>query len=743
MAGLTSTLTMRLIDAVTGPASAIGASLRKLNGAASSTSRMGALGGIFAGQAAAGRSLAASFTGVAAGAAVAGYAIKRAFTGPVNTFLEFDTVLESIGQKADLSGGRLDNLGASIRKIANATGTSAQKTAEAFDTLFGLGLGGATNEADVSAALAMIPAINKVSIAYRAASEDVAKAGQASFANLKVPAENIMKAFDAMAASGKAGGFELKDMAQYFPALTSQAVNLGSRGVEGVADLAAALQVVRQGAGDAAEAATNLGNVMQKAKAPRTVKGFSQFGIKIRDEIDKGVKAGKSPIETLVEQTQKAFKKGAVISDLFEDAQVQKGLLALLADMPRYRKIREEALAASGMVEADYARRVQTAQARLDRFNASLENMRLGIGTAIMPGLTSMFDSLANALNTMDQRVGVFDKIREAFSGLSSGLGFKGGFAEGFQGFVDLVFGRLETFERDSDRLSAVFFKFREIGAALREFGSAVGTVVEPMRAFLGLDWSTVIAYGATFGTIAVGFAAFAGAVRLIGGALLTLSGARLGFSILAGLIAMGGGGAAGVGAAAGGAAAGAGLLTLGLRIAALARSLTALGAAILVVKEGWDFIERLGNVGTTESTAPRPLDEKYKQDHPAYTPPEGGSQGFYDRRMEERNRLREGRGLPPVSMDQAIEASKTKSAEAAASLDQSAAASAAGQATGQGYLSGLSAQLEAAKSMVAAAAADMQRQLSFTATPIIAPKVQGLGQSVRGIQADTGVTTP
>ncbi|MFK8251959.1 phage tail tape measure protein [Ancylobacter terrae] len=416
-----SSLIVSLIDRVTGPARKASSSIRGIGTAARAVD--GTLAGRLSAALDANAKRMDAMRGRMVDAVAYAWALQRALGAPIGAGLRFGTTLEDIGQKASLSGQALDRLGDQIRAIAKATGRAGQETAGTFDALLGLGLGGATDADNVRAALDMMPAINKVATAYRAASDDIARAGQAVFANLKVPAAEVIKAFDAMASSGKAGAFELRDMARYFPSITAMAANLGVKGVKGAADLAAALQVVRQGAGNAEEAATNLINVLQKASTPATQKAFAKVGINFRKEFDKAVAAGKSPIEAMAELTQKALKKkGVKIGDLFEDRQAQLGILALLADMERYRKIRDEAIKASGEVEADFLRRMQTAGAKVDRFLGSVENLNIALGNALLPTLTTITDKLVPMINAIGSLSERFPNVTAGIVGTTAGL---------------------------------------------------------------------------------------------------------------------------------------------------------------------------------------------------------------------------------------------------------------------------------------------------------------------------------
>lgn len=322
-------------------------------------------------------------------AVAVGYTLARSLTAPVKAAVAFESKLEDIGQKADIPQKRLAELGKQLRLIGRQTNQAGSQMAEGMDTLLGLG----ASEGD---ALKLLPNIGKAAFAYKASITDLSSAGYAALDNLKVPADQFGKALDAMAQAGKAGAFELKDMAQYFPALGAGYQALGQTGVPAVADLSAALQIVRKGTGDSASAATNLSNVLQKINAPQTVKAFKKLGVNLERELKKRAEAGMSPIEAIADITNKTLKGDlSKIGDLFADSQVQQGLRPLIQNMEEYRRIRAEAMGASGTVEADFQRRMKTSEGALLRMQAALENISASIGAALLPALNQVIDKVA------------------------------------------------------------------------------------------------------------------------------------------------------------------------------------------------------------------------------------------------------------------------------------------------------------------------------------------------------------
>ncbi len=378
MAAITSTLILSLMDRISGPSKAIAASLSRLHEIqAQNSQRLDAM-----------RGRMVEATAVA-------YGLYRAFKSPVEAATEFETKLEDIAQKIEAPTSALPQLGREIRQVARDTYQSASAMADGMDVLAGMG----ANRED---ALGMLPAIGRTATAYNAEIADLAQAGYAALSNLKVPANQLSGALDAMAQAGKDGAFELKDMAKYFPQLGAGYQALGQQGVPAVADLSAALQIVRKGTGDSASAATNLTNVLQKINAPLTRKAFQKMGVNLEKEMKKAAKAGLTPIEAIAEITNRTLKGDlGKLGDLFQDAQVQQGLRPLIQNMEEYRRIRESAMKAQGVVQQDYERRLKTSAAAAKRFRISMENIALAIGSALLPAMNSLADIIVPIMNRM------------------------------------------------------------------------------------------------------------------------------------------------------------------------------------------------------------------------------------------------------------------------------------------------------------------------------------------------------
>ncbi|MES2421473.1 MAG: phage tail tape measure protein [Pseudomonadota bacterium] len=350
-------------------------------------------------------------TGLAAGGAAGiatGMTIARPLTGAVKEAQEYQSVMTDIAQKAGLSRVQAAAMGKELLVAARAANQMPTDMQTGVDTLMGFGKG-------AKDAAAMMKPIGRAATAYKAEIGDLAAAAFAANDNLKVPVQQTARVIDIMAAAGKAGAFEVKDMAGAFPALTAGYQALGQTGVGAVADLSAALQIARKGAGDSATAANNVANIIQKITSPSTIKAFDKMGINLPNALKKAYAEGKTPLEAIAELTRKATGGDlGKIGFLFEDSQVQQGLRPLIQNMEEYRKIRAEAGAASGTTDTDFAERMKDSAEQAKRLKIQGTALAINMGTVLLPTVNAIVEKagiFADRLANLSQRHPMLTKV--------------------------------------------------------------------------------------------------------------------------------------------------------------------------------------------------------------------------------------------------------------------------------------------------------------------------------------------
>lgn len=333
--------------------------------------------------------VAGNIAGAGAGALGGGVALGAGIWQGVKAAQTFESVMTDIAQKADLSRVQAARMGKELLGAARAANQMPEDLQAGVDVLSGFGL-------DPRKAVAMMQPIGRAATAYKAEIADLSAAAFAANDNLKVPVAQTARVIDVMAAAGKAGAFEIKDMAGAFPSLTAGYQALGQTGVGAVADLAAALQIARKGAGDSATAANNVANLIQKISSPATVKSFAKVGIALPAALKKAYRDGKTPLEAIAELAQKATGGDlSKLGNLFEDAQVLGALRPLIQNLKEYRRIRTQATAAKGVTDTDFAERMKDSAEQTKALTINAKILGVNLGTLLLPAVNAVTTKLA------------------------------------------------------------------------------------------------------------------------------------------------------------------------------------------------------------------------------------------------------------------------------------------------------------------------------------------------------------
>lgn len=336
-------------------------------------------------------------TGMSAAAGSA--AIGAPMIASADTWRQFQSGMTDIAQKAETTRDKLGGIGDEVLRMGPAVGQMPIDLQQGLDTLAGLGM-------KVPQAVAALKPIGKTATAYRADIDDLSNSVFAVTSNLKLFAgaekdaqeqtRRTGKALDVMATAGKAGGFELKNMARHFPSLTARAQALGQNGLGAVADLSAALQIARRGAGDADEAANNITNLLAKINAKETIENFDKMGVDLPAAMKRAYAQGKTPLEAIAELTERTLGgKLDRLPFLFGDMQAQSGVTALIQNMKDYQAIRAKAGGAGNVVDADFAQRITESAARARQFDASMQALGVRIGSVVGPKIDRLKGGIA------------------------------------------------------------------------------------------------------------------------------------------------------------------------------------------------------------------------------------------------------------------------------------------------------------------------------------------------------------
>ncbi|MCZ7480924.1 phage tail tape measure protein [Rhizobium rhizogenes] len=318
------------------------------------------------------------------------YEVGRAIAGTVKDFAALERQMTRIGMTAEASSEQTKQAFEQAQQVSKQLGYgSVQPAIEAIDTLVASGK-------SLDEAMAFLPSVLATAQATGSATQDIANTGLKAADALKIETVNLQRAFDVMVVGGKAGQFELKDMAQYIPNLANSFASLGYRGEGGLKKLVAILQTIREDTGDASSAATYAGNIFGKMYSEETAKKFAKFGVNLGKEMDNARKSGEDAVTAFVRISQEATKGDLTkLPLLFSDEQFRLGMQSLMTSGDSLKRFLETMNSAQvdGTVFRDIKRVLSDTQASIDGVSSSWEKLKTGLGESIAPAVTPVMDA--------------------------------------------------------------------------------------------------------------------------------------------------------------------------------------------------------------------------------------------------------------------------------------------------------------------------------------------------------------
>lgn len=330
--------------------------------------------------------------GIAAGAATtAGIALA---TKGVKDYAKFERQIGRIGITANASVEETVKAGQTLQNLADRFVMPLDQAREGLDTLVSSGM-------SLKEALDFLPSVLMTAQAAGAATEDIANTAQKTASAFGLQASEMQKAFDIMVTGGKAGQFELKDMAQQIPSLASQFASLGYKGEDGLKRLIALLQTLRTQTGTAGAAATQAQNIFGKMFSQQTAKNFKKFGIDLTSELAKAKKEGKDLIEVFVSLTEKALKGDMTkIGRLFEDQEFRLGVTTLIQARDEWKAFLNDVNSSEvdGSTLRDFKRIADDTEASIQKLGNSYDRFMKALGGTLAPPTVSVLNNVTSGL---------------------------------------------------------------------------------------------------------------------------------------------------------------------------------------------------------------------------------------------------------------------------------------------------------------------------------------------------------
>lgn len=259
--------------------------------------------------------------------------------------------------------------------------------------IFGELMAGGLSHTDASAMT------DGVSIFAKASQAQVDEAARTTIAlrnNMKIRKEDMMAAYDAMVIGGKAGQFEVRDMAKHAPSIAAKMEALGESGVKGVRNMVALAQAIRTATGTSDEAATNMENLLDKLTSKDFVDNAEEFGINIEKVMTQANEKGLSPVLAVIEEIQKEIGSDKFkLSELVPDRQAKSALIAIMKDLGGVRAQIDAMGGSAGETMRDFEKATDNASTAFDRFGS---NVATSVKEKVAPALSIATDAM-NALS--------------------------------------------------------------------------------------------------------------------------------------------------------------------------------------------------------------------------------------------------------------------------------------------------------------------------------------------------------
>ncbi|AAU91005.1 prophage MuMc02, tail tape measure protein, TP901 family [Methylococcus capsulatus str. Bath] len=360
----------------------------------------------------------------------------------------FQDQLRDIAITGEFTTAQENRLGAAVRESALKWNQTQAEIASGIGVLVAGGV------QDAQALDRYTPVLAKAATATRASMADLGSVLLAFDNNLKVSADQSESALNMLAYAGKRGQFEIRDSAKWLPALAPMFQTLGVTGKEAVAEIGAALQIARKGAGTNDEAANNFRNFLAKLTSPDTLKDFDKAGIDLQSSLKNAAKRGISPMEAMMDtitayigskgpQAAAAFKQALSLEDaqkraealqalsgsfrlgeLFQDMQAMSFIRPMLANRAEYKDIKQGALGAANqdLIGADFQKRTQGFNESLKAFRIGMSEVGLVVGEALLPPLTDLLQTVRPVIREFGQFASAHPGVIRGVVGLTAGL---------------------------------------------------------------------------------------------------------------------------------------------------------------------------------------------------------------------------------------------------------------------------------------------------------------------------------
>jgi TP901 family phage tail tape measure protein len=342
--------------------------------------------------------------GVAVGLRAAG-----GIEGMASEVFDYEKALARLQITADSTPQVMRDFSGTVEQASRDTGIHRNEILSAASAYVAL-------TGDMDAARASTATWAKIAQATGSTVADISQTAAALSQQMGIGPAQMEETFSALAQQGKAGAIELRDLAGVMSQIAPMWGQFkGGKGIDGVRELGAALQIVKRGfGGDAGETVTGLQGLLVSLQ--KNAGRFKEHGIKIFN-VDKTGKETMRGVFELVDSISKSdlVKHPDAMEKAFGRVEAYRAYLQLVQNREALHKFVEESRDA-GLIQRDFNKYLESPVARMEK---SWNAIRLAIADAFTPDriekFAGMLEGLADKAGTLTEILG---NIGDAFGAL-------------------------------------------------------------------------------------------------------------------------------------------------------------------------------------------------------------------------------------------------------------------------------------------------------------------------------------
>ncbi len=329
---------------------------------------------------------------------------------------EFEHAVTMMANSGGLNDRQKSGLRSQLAAESSLTNQYKDELLGGVDFLVGKGL-------QANKAVKAIHQIGMAATATGASIEDLSATSFAMMANMGITQQQLAASLDIVASAGEQGGFELRNMARYFPSLTAQAQALGMHGKEGVASIGAALQIAMKGAGTEGEAANNLQNFLAKITSKDVVSNLKKHNVSVQDVFEQAKINGKNPLVEIIRKINDVTSGDPfILNEIFGDMQVKNFLNPMMANMAEFDNIYRKSMAANGLIAHHFSVVMGDTTEKLKNVKRESINMGDAFASSLKPEIDAALDIFGALAAAGTRLVSNFPVVGKVVGGLTAGF---------------------------------------------------------------------------------------------------------------------------------------------------------------------------------------------------------------------------------------------------------------------------------------------------------------------------------